>query len=323
MLECQGGDPPITERVEELRRLINQAEQAVQPYLKECACCFAAGAYSATIVVGWCAVAKYLKMGLEAIGVSVAPRFYQNEAKPDHVPMDPCRLSDRQCITTYTKMKLLDEDKMASLKSFYDTRCRFAHASGETAQQQEAFQLVVGARWLLARRVSQEQFQHWNIVMDYAEDSRVAFTEDVARRLILRVRQGDCEELGHHVLRSYIARGQDHDCDKEMALRQRLLRLWNALKLRVSGEGRKNLMDNLAKSLRSDVVNTSQRYQIDDVLDVQLVAQHLLLWPEAAEHDAIRTYLDARWGGLTDNIRSVISSNLDSRNVGQEPGSRR
>jgi hypothetical protein len=199
LAHCHEGTPPPEEQIQQLWELAQQAEPAVQPYLKECACCFAAGAYSAAIVAAWCAIAQYLRLVVEAVGLDVAQLFYREEDKAGQPFLELIKRGDKPLYIAYQRMRLLEDQFTGNVKGLdglYAKRCQYAHPTGEKAKgPQEAFEYVTEARWLVTRRVEQERFQDISVLIRCAADGGFNLTTEKARELVLRVREDQRETL--------------------------------------------------------------------------------------------------------------------------------
>lgn len=295
MAICHEGTPPPEQQVQQLVELIHQAEPAVQHYLKECVCCFAAGAYSAAIVAAWCAIALYLRLVVEAVGLEVARVHYRDEEKKAGQPfMKLIELSDTPFRVIYKRMELVEyqfTSNMKRLDDLYKQRCQYAHPTGEKAKQQEAFDYVIEASWLLTRRVDQERFQNSAVVMKCAEDKELRLNQDDADRLVSRLRADQSETLAVSLLKSLLSTEQDLD-------QERALTLWDALKSRLSEDSRIRLMKMLADGLSF--------LQIDQVIDAYYVARNLVFWPEAKEQPEIWQYLVARRNEIPERYKAFV-----------------
>jgi hypothetical protein len=295
--DCYEGRPPSEEQIQKLWELAYASEPAIHPYLKECACCFAAGAYSAAIVAAWCAIARYLRLVVEAVGLEVAQLYYYEQGKGQaRQPFSELiQRSDKPFYIAYKRMRLYEENLVENVKKLddlYKKRCQYAHPTGEKATLDEAFEYVLDAEWLLTRRVDQERFQDISVVLQYAEKAQInEWSAERARVLVLRVRKEQRESLAVEVLSSALSE------DRAIPL-DRLLVLWDALKPLLSEASRSRLMEKLA-ALLSDYLYLDQLEvgkrppPIDEVIDVADLAQ-LVFWPEAHHQEPIWDYFDQR-----------------------------
>lgn len=298
-VSCLEGVRPPEEQVQRLRELAQTApERQVQRYLEESTCCFAAGAYSAAIVVGWCAVARYLRMVIEALGFDVARRYYRDEEKLQKPIPELAEWDGRPLYTTSDRMNLFPNRLDLMLKDFWTKRCRYAHPHGEFATTpEEVLRFLTDAEWLLTRTVAQERLQRLSVVLECAEDPLFDLDEDRARRLIQWVREDQRESLATVVLSKFLS------ADRSIAY-EKLMALWEALKLCLSDASRIRLMEKLAEGLsdyRSRVEHEDPNKRpppMDTALDVVQMAQ-LVFWNEAHDQTAIWGYFDER---LTDDL---------------------
>jgi hypothetical protein len=302
LAHCHEGTPPPEEQIQQLWELAQQAEPAVQPYLKECACCFAAGAYSAAIVTAWCAIARYLRLVVEAVGVEVARLYYKQEESEARQPFSELtRRSDKPFYITYRRMRLFEDrftDNVNRIDNLYTKRCQYAHPTGKKAGLQEAVDYVAEAKWLLTRRLEQERFQNISVVMECAKkDSGLNLSsEEKTRQLVFRVREDQRESLAFALLRSLVSEQRDIVSESALAL-------WDEVKPLLQEDSRRRLMDELAFGL--------SRREIDRSVHVMVVAEHLVFW-EAATQPAIWEYFVVRRGDLSERVKRSIRQHAPS-----------
>ncbi len=274
--DCYRGDYPSPEQIRKIRTLAQSAEPAVRRYLEECACCFAAGAYSASIVMAWNAAVCYLRQVIELIGYEVCELYYGAEDEEGKQPFkEQVKRSDRPIYKVYQRMKLCEDgEKVAKLDDFYNIRNEYAHPTGSKATAQEAFNYICDLEWLVTRRLNQERFQTVEPVLRYAEETR-KWDKQQAKGLVIRVHERQRGTLATRILE--IALSEDRNIPLE-----RLSDLWDALKPLLPRDLCKLIMKKLVEIIRSGI-------DIDGILDVGQMARFICWEAIQGETNKYRT----------------------------------
>ncbi|MBM4428804.1 MAG: hypothetical protein FJ026_00465 [Chloroflexi bacterium] len=297
---CLEGDRPAEEQVQQLRCLVESApEPVLRPYLEECACAFAGGAYAVATVAGWCAVARYLRLIVDTVGHDIAECFYRDEMeKASQSFLHLIQHSDQPFYVVCKRMRFFedktseDRAKVDAIKDFYDTRNRYAHPNDESISANAVLDAINTVKWLLHRQVSQERFQTVQVVFVCARDHKFSWNEQKAEELVRWVCEDQQGTLANTVLDNLFATPDNQDIESGKAID-----LWNAVKPLLRNDVRCGLMENLAGKLSSS---------LSDKMDVMNVARHLIFWDQAKEHSAIWRYLLARRGDLSRRIEDRI-----------------
>jgi len=292
---CLEGDRPPEEQIQQLRQLVENApEPSVRPYLEESACAFAIGAYSAAIVAGWCAVARYLRLLVDVMGEDVGRRYYRDEKNGKTVELIP-KLEEwdgRPLLKVCDRMQVLPKGSFRELHLFWKQRCDYAHPSDNFAGSKQAFELMIGVQWLLIRSIDQEWFQDHVVLIECAEDKQFSLDQRRARELVGRLCENQCEPLARWVLRKRLS------LDRKVS-NGRLLALWEALKPRLSEDSCSRLMKEILDPLLADFLAfkedqpEEQPPVVDEVIDVVQMAQ-FVFWNEVCDLMHIWEYFAQR-----------------------------
>lgn len=296
--KCREGTEPSEEAVKSLCRLFRQAEPEIQPYLKECFLCFVAGAYGAAIVACWCAIARYLRLVMDAVGAEMAAFYYTGEETKNQSFQEAIKRSDKPLYVAYDHMKLVDDhlrDNAKKLDELWKKRCQHAHPRDQKASCQEAFDYVIQASWLLTRRVQDERFQDIGIVLRYAEKSESRLSEEAAGKLVFRVRGERLESLANVLLSNLVSPQRDIPYEKALVL-------WKSAVALLKPASREGLMKHLSQVLESTDVRESVR-PAD-------VAEYLVLWENVNDKgQAIWEYLVEGRLDLSERVKINIRGN--------------
>lgn len=319
---CGEGTAPPEDYIQQLCALVPQAEPEVQPYLRECVRSFAAGAYGVAIVACWCAIARYLRLVVESIGVEMGQLLYKDEESRKQPFQELIKRGDKPLLVVYQRMKLVEdhlERKAKGLDDLYAIRCDYAYPTGREATCQEAFDYVTQARWLLTRKVERERFQEIGGVLQYAKAQHVRVIRDRAQDLIFRVADNKLESLAISIQSELLAESPSIPYESAVAL-------WKEAGSRISQDVRRRLMIRLAKVLSPprmsqtgqvsteqdvarDLVSWEEEVSQKVLVSAEDVGRDLVFWEDVpVDAEAIWKYLVDRRIELNERVKSLIRS---------------
>lgn len=150
------------------------AEPEVCRYLEEARRCFAAEAYSAAVVMAWCAIMLHLHLAITNIGLGFFDyhhRKLENREMPSELgQVNVGQVNDSILLRTCERMGLMP-DIAAALQNFRECRNRCAHPTGQFVSEEEAIRLVETAVPFLQKTLQSIKLEDKVALREYAREA--------------------------------------------------------------------------------------------------------------------------------------------------------
>jgi len=254
-------------------------EPLVHRYLEDALRCFDTGVYNGAVVFAWSAVACYLRLVVEEVGIDLFKYSYRDLYKINPTS-DLWRINDKLFIQTCEKMGLrggvvgrLDEFRLCR------NECAHPHPTGIFKSADETLELVDGLSEVVSNRVADERLTGIDIVRDFIKNA----SEQDGAALAPWIQDDLCPQLAQKLLTAYL---NPHDTENLSGIKA----LWHPLWNRLDDTQRQHLwnrLENAVKNVLSDDLDDVPMDERSYVCTPEELA-YFIVWPSPDEDHNMR-----------------------------------
>jgi hypothetical protein len=270
------------------------AEPGARRYLEEAHRCFAAEAYSAAVVMAWCAVISHLHLAITSIGRGFFDCQYEKlqDQKP---PSELHRVNDSVLLQICERMGLMP-GIAETLQNFRECRNQCAHPTGQFASGEEAIHLAEIAVPLLQKTLQNIKLESKVALREYARDANIV-DSGLADWIDPQIRL----EVAHDLLSIFL---NDQEVDNLEGVRALWRDIWDKLGSNQQG----SLWERLERAVDKALDDQSSIPSPEEIFGY-------IVWPLADENNPHRDrvgkiYLDGLECGLQENSFGAVELQL-------------